>query len=106
MWAPYYSILIISMTVLGMLSTIRSSVLTTWLYESMKKKHFTTSFAVGFLIEGVIGLMIVYYFLFISNDWFGILLTGLALQVLGSIGFLFILESPMQLIKSGQIVEA
>ena len=101
-----YALLIVSMILLGMMSTVRLQVCVVYIYESMKKEHFTKTYAAIACFEGVLGLAAVLYFKFISKDYFWLLLSGYILQVAGSFASFFFPESPRYLIKTGMITEA
>ena len=101
-----YRLMIAALVVLGMVATSRAQVSVIYLYESLTKEHFVTTYAICSCMEGIFGLLGSIYFVFISKNWFWLLFGAYVLQVIGTIGVCFFPESPKYLVKSGQLVAA
>ena len=76
------------------------------MYESMTKENYGRTYAFIAMMEGMIGLVAALYFSYISKNWFYLIFAGYIAQIIGVVGSFFIPESPLYLIKSGQIKEA
>lgn len=101
-----YTILVIALMLMGSMATIRTQVSVVYLYEIMKKQHYTFVFSCGASIEGLVGVLASLYFMYLSKSAMGLLTTAYVIQMLGNIGSFFYLESPRFLIKSDQLEEA
>ena len=98
-----YTVLVAALILMGTMATIRTQVSVIYLYEIMKKKHYTLVFSCGASVEGLVGVLASLYFMYISKSSKGLLLTGYIIQIFGNIGSFFYLESPRFLIKSDQL---
>ena len=101
-----YFVLVTAMATMGACCTLRTQISVIYFHESLSKEHFTTFFAILASFEGLIGILASIYFIFISKNWIWLIGSGLLLQLIGTIGSLFFLESPRWLIKSGNIKRA
>ena len=99
-------ILIGSITVLGMMSTIRGQVTTRYVYETMRKVHWTISLSAFYMINTLLVLLASIYFSFFSNDWFSLIYGCSACSMLATIVSPFLPESPRYLISTGQLEKA
>ena len=101
-----YVVLIISMTIMGMMSTIRAQIGTIYLYESLQKHAFVLTYTIFMALEGAAGVFVSLYFMYVSKNFIWLLATGFCMQIVGTIITLTYPESLRWLIKSGQIKEA
>lgn len=101
-----FTILIGSITVLGMISTIRVQVATLYAYEMMRKVHWSVAFTSIAVIDALSILLASIYFSFVSNDWFSLIYGCIVSNVLAAIVSLFLPESPRFLISTGQLDKA
>ena len=84
--------------------TVCSSIGTIHLSESLTKTNYQFVQTACHVLDGVLGIYVVLYFMFISKDFFWLLLSQLIMQALGMFLFLFLTyEAPRYLLKSGQI---
>ena len=98
---PSYNWLIFSLGVLGLMWTIRTQISSTYIFENFSSKHYDAFIFAMSMIEGHIGLAIVYYFNYVSKNGLILIKICLLMQVLGVILSFFIFASPMYLAKSG-----
>ena len=99
------NLLMVGFFVLGAISTIRVQIGVVYLYESLTKANYQQLYTFMSILDGVVGILVVIYFKF-YKDWFYILLIGCITQMVGSVCFWFLQESPRYLIKSGQMNQA
>ena len=99
------NLLMVAFFVLGAISTIRVQIGVVYLYESLTKANYQQLYTFMSILDGVVGILVVIYFKF-YKDWYYILLIGCFTQLVGSVCFWFLQESPRYLIKSGQIDQA
>lgn len=98
--------LLVSLILLGMMATVRAQVSVNFIYESMRKDHFSKTYTLVAMSEAIVGVGAVLYFKYLSKDYFNLLLTGYIFHFIGIFGSFFWQESPRYLIKSGQIEKA
>ena len=101
-----YRVMIAALVVEGMVATARAQVSVIYLFETLKKEHFGTAYAIMSSFEGIFGVLGSLYFMYVSKSWFWLLLGAYFLQVIGTIGVCFFPESPKYLVKSGQLLRA
>ena len=101
-----YNVLIVSMTIMGMMSTVRGQIGTIWLYESLQKDAFVLTYTCLLTFEGIVGLGVTLYFMYISKNYVSLLAIGFCMQIVGTLISFTYPESPRWLIKSGQINRA
>jgi len=101
-----YSLLILCMTTFGMMSTVRVQVGVNYMYESVKRAHYTNLYMLIAMGEGICGIAATLYFMFISKSYFGLLFMGYIWNTCAMIAAFFYPESPRYLVKSGQIDHA
>ena len=101
-----YNVLILSMTIMGMMSTMRGQISTIYLYESMQKEVFVLTYMFFLCFEGIVGLGVSLYFMYVSKNYISLLASGFCMQVIGTLISFIFPESPRWLIKSGQINRA
>ena len=98
--------MILSMLVLGMCATVRAQVGMVYLLENVQKKHFSIAVAVFHMFEGAVMIIGALYFLYATKNWFWLILAGWIMAIIGTVGVFFFPESPVYLIKSGQLIRA
>ena len=101
-----YTILIVSMFVIGMMSTERITVGVNYMYESMPRKNYTLFYTIIAMGEGLCGLIATCYFMFISKTSFWILFLSFCMMGFAAVCTFLYPESPRYLIKTGQIDQA
>ena len=94
------------MTIMGLMSTMRGQLSTIYMYESMHKQAFVYNYTAFLTFEGIVGLGVTLYFMYVSKNFIWVLSTGLCMSIIGTLITLTYPESPRWLIKSGQIKEA
>ena len=62
MMTSSYSVLITALVILGACSTVCAHVSVVYMYESLRKDHFTKTYTAITMIEGVLGLSAALYF--------------------------------------------
>ena len=65
-----YATLIFAMAIMGLMATVRLQICLNYMYEVMKIESYTTFYTAVALGEGIIGVIVVLYFWFISKDIF------------------------------------
>ena len=96
-----YRVMIAALIVLGMVATSRAQVSVIYLFESLTKETFVTTYTMCTCMEGVFGLFGSIYFMYISKNWFWLLLGAYIMQIIGTTLVCFFPESPKYLVKSG-----
>ena len=96
-----YRLMIAALIVLGMVATSRAQVSVIYLYESFTKETFVAVYSICSCMEGVAGIFGCIYFMYISKNWFWLLLGAYVMQVIGTVFVCFFPESPKYLVKSG-----
>ena len=91
---------------MGMMSTIREQIGTIYLYESLQKHAYVLTYTTLLAVEGVAGVLVSLFFMYVSKNFIWVLSTGLCMSIIGTLITLTYPESPRWLIKSGQIKEA
>ncbi len=99
------NLLMVGFFVLGAISTIRVQIGVVYLYESLTKANYQQLYTFMSILDGAVGILVVIYFKFYKDRYY-ILLIGCITQMVGSVCFWFLQESPRYLIKSGQIDKA
>ena len=64
-----YNVLIVSMTIMGMMSTMRGQIGTIYQYESLQKDAFVLNYMAFLIFEGIVGLGVTLYFMYISKNY-------------------------------------
>ena len=98
-----YNTLILAMTILGMMATVRTQIGPVYFYECLRKDHYTALISLLGCFEGAMGIIGSLYFIFWSKNWFGLIFSGFMLQIIAMLGSFFLVESPRWLIKKGRI---
>ena len=64
-----YNVLIVSMTIMGMMSTMRGQIGTIYQYESLQKDAFVLNYMAFLIFEGIVGLGVTLYFMYVSKNY-------------------------------------
>ena len=101
-----YAVLVGCMFINGMMATIRVQVSVAYLYEVLSRDQYVLSYTLLAVFEGVSGVLGTLFFMFVSKDATGLILTAYLFLAIGTITAFFYPESPRYLVKSDQIDQA
>ena len=96
-----YPVLIVILAILGAGSTVRSTVMSIYIYENMSKSNYANIMTFDGMAGGLIAVGTSLYFTYGSKSAHWLLLGCFMVQVVGGIMSLHMYESPKFLIESG-----
>ena len=103
-----YNVMIASIFSMGLLATPRLHVSTILLFELMQTEKWTLAYALICVFgEGLSGLVPAIYFIYVSKNWYWLMVGCTVNCSISAFGTYFILpESPKFLISTGQLEKA
>ena len=101
-----YVVLVLCMFTNGMMATIRVQVCIAYLYETLSRDQYVAAYTFLAVFDGFSGVLASLFFMFVSKDATGLILTAYVCLGLAAIAAFFYPESPRYLVKSDQIGQA